>query len=98
MTSARWHPSAEAELNDVAAFYVARDVPSVATAFVDEVQRIVELVCATPTGGAPLRDGLRKWRLHGFPYSIIYRDKGDHIRVLAVAGDRQRPFYWRRRA
>ncbi|HMQ24241.1 MAG TPA: type II toxin-antitoxin system RelE/ParE family toxin [Planctomycetota bacterium] len=74
--SARWHPSAEAELNDVAAFYVARDLPSVAIAFVDEVQRVVEVVCATPTGGAPLRDGLRKWRLHG---SIVYRDKGDHI-------------------
>ncbi|MEQ9321447.1 MAG: type II toxin-antitoxin system RelE/ParE family toxin [Polyangiaceae bacterium] len=94
----RWHPSAEAELNDVAAFYLARDLPDVAAAFIDEAQRVAELVAKAPEAGALLRDGVRRWRLHGYPYAIVYRENADHVRILAVAGDRQRPFYWRDRA
>ena len=90
----RWHPRAEDELNDVAAFYVERDLRAVAIAFIEEARRVVELARTKPSAGAPLRGGLRRWRLRTYPYSIIYRDKVDHIRILAVAGDRQRPFYW----
>lgn len=57
---ARWHPRAEAELNDVAAFYVTRDVPDVAAAFVDEAQRVADLVAKAPDAGALLRDGVRR--------------------------------------
>ncbi len=91
---ALWHPRAEVELNDVAAFYVARDVPEVAVAFLNEAQRIERLIREKPSAGRPLRDGIRTWRLRTFPYALIYRDKADHVRILAVAGERQRPFYW----
>ena len=89
-----WHPHAEAELSDVAAFYLARELPEVAAAFLDEAQRIEKLVRAKPDAGAHLRDGVRRWHFRVYPYSLIYRDKPDHVRILAVAGDRQRPFYW----
>jgi hypothetical protein len=33
-----------------------------------------------------------------FPYAIVYGDNGDHIRILALAGNRQRPYSWVDRA
>jgi hypothetical protein len=37
------------------------------------------------------------WLLARFPYSILYRVRADHIRVLAIAHQNRRPFYWRGR-
>ncbi len=93
-----WHPSAENELNDIASYYREQDRPGLAIAFLDEARRVVDLVSQQPDGGRPLRDGVRAWRLRKFPYAVIYRVRTDRIRVLAVAGDRQRPYYWSRRA
>jgi plasmid stabilization system protein ParE len=32
-----------------------------------------------------------------FPYSVFYRLREDHVRILAVAHQKRRPFYWRKR-
>jgi len=32
-----------------------------------------------------------------FPYSLIYTESGDEIRILAVAHHSRRPGYWRGR-
>jgi plasmid stabilization system protein ParE len=93
-----WHPLAEDELNDVAAYYEDRDGSELAVAFLTEAQRVATLILQRPGGGRSLRDGVYCWRLRTFPYALVYRDKGDHIRILAVAGDRRRPFYWQKRS
>jgi len=33
-------------------------------------------------------------RVARFPYAVLYSIVGDQIRVMAVAHDRRRPFYW----
>jgi toxin ParE1/3/4 len=93
-----WHPLAEDELNEVATFYHRRDERELAAKFLDEAERVTKLIAEAPAAGRQLRGGVRCWRLRTFPYSIIYRDQGDHIRILALAGDKQRPFYWSERA
>jgi toxin ParE1/3/4 len=93
-----WHPLAEAELNEVAAYYDGQDRPGLAAAFVDEAERVAALILEHPGAGRLLRDDVRCWRLRTFPYALIYRDKGDHVRILAVSGDRRPPFYWQKRA
>lgn len=93
-----WHPLADDELNDVAAYYEGQDRPGLAAAFLNEAERVAALIAERPAAGRLLRDDVRCWRLHTFPYALVYRDKGDHIRILAVAGDRRRPFYWQDRA
>ena len=37
---------------------------------------------------------IRKYRLRGFPYNLLYRMNGADIEVLAVAAHRRRPGYW----
>lgn len=38
--------------------------------------------------------GIRKYRVPGFPYNILYRMVGADFEVLVVAAHRRRPGYW----
>jgi toxin ParE1/3/4 len=38
--------------------------------------------------------GIRRCRVPGFPYNILYRQSGTEIEVLVVAPHRRRPGYW----
>ena len=38
--------------------------------------------------------GIRRCRVPGFPYNILYRQSAADIEVLAVAPHRRRPGYW----
>ena len=38
--------------------------------------------------------GIRRYRVPGFPYNILYRQSGIDIEVLVVAPHRRRPGYW----
>ncbi len=37
---------------------------------------------------------IRKYRVPGFPYNILYRLVGSEVEVLVVAAHRRRPGYW----
>ena len=91
-----FHELAEEELNEAAAFY-AHARPGLGEAFVDEVQRAVEVLASLPSAGAPVESDTRWWLLRRFPYGIIYRVRPDHIRILALAHQKRRPLYWRGR-
>jgi toxin ParE1/3/4 len=41
-----------------------------------------------------LAPGIRRCRVLGFPYNILYRLSGSDIEVLVVAPHRRRPGYW----
>ena len=38
--------------------------------------------------------GIRRYRVPGFPYNILFRLSGTDIEVLVVAPHRRRPGYW----
>lgn len=46
-----WHPLAEDELNEVAAYYDSHDRPGLAAAFLDEAERVTKLVVEQPGAG-----------------------------------------------
>ena len=41
--------------------------------------------------------GIRAAPLFGFPYSVVYVERPDRVRILAFASQRKRPRYWRGR-
>jgi plasmid stabilization system protein ParE len=51
-----------------------------------------------PAVGVPARIGARRIALKRFPYGIIFVERGERVRVLAIAHDRREPGYWRQRA
>lgn len=52
-------------------------------------------VCENPERyRVELAPGIRRYRVPGFPYNILYRQSGTDIEVLVVAPHRRRPGYW----
>jgi len=90
------HELAEYELNDAADYYNAKE-PGLGRSFILEVKRVVSQISEHPESAKPLKGNARCKALRRFPYSVIYSLTPDTIRILAIAGQRRRPFYWRGR-
>ena len=52
--------------------------------FVDEFERVAQLLEEFPGVGTPGEDGRQSFPLTGFPYSVIDRHGGTGIRILVV--------------
>jgi plasmid stabilization system protein ParE len=91
-----FHDRAEEELNEAAGYY-ARARPGLGDAFLAEIHRAVEALLAAPLAGAVVEGDVRWWLVKRFPYSVLYRIRDDHVRILAIAHQKRRSFYWRRR-
>jgi plasmid stabilization system protein ParE len=90
------HEAAEVEINEAADFYDIES-PGLGSVFIDEVQRSIGSISNFPEA-APLSLGrVRKKPIAKFPYSMFYSVHTGEIRILAVAHQKRRPFYWRAR-
>ena len=88
-----FHEDARIEFDEAADFY-GMERASLGIAFVGAMEHAIDHVCEFPNSCAVLRGRVRKMRIERFPYSVMYSILGDHIRVLAVAHDRRRPYCW----
>lgn len=88
-----FHEDARTEFDEAANFY-NMERAGLGVAFVHEVERAVARVREYPASCPILRGRVRKTRVHRFPYAVLYSAVDERIRVLAVAHDRRRPFYW----
>jgi toxin ParE1/3/4 len=91
-----FHDRAEEELNEAAGHY-ARARAGLGDAFLAEAHDAIEALLAVPLAGAVVEGDVRRWLVKRFPYSVLYRTRDDHVRILAIAHQKRRPFYWRRR-
>lgn len=91
------HELAELELNDAADFYNSRQ-PGLGPSFILEVQKAVIQISEHPESAQIVRGTARRMTLRRFPYNVIYSLTADTIRILAIASQTRRPFYWRGRA
>jgi plasmid stabilization system protein ParE len=88
-----FHEAAEIELKDAADFY---DIacPNLGSVFIDDVQRVIGKISEFPDAAPVIRGKIRKKPIAKFPFSVIYSVNSDEIRILAVAHQKRRPFYW----
>lgn len=87
------HEKAEAEINEAADFYDLENF-GLGDVFLDEVAHAIEAISRYPEVSPLVWGGIRKKLLHKFPYSLLYSVRSDEIRLLAVAHQKRRPFYW----
>jgi hypothetical protein len=96
ITSVSIHEVADIELKEAARYYESK-VDGLGFAFLDEVERVVNLIRDNPESAPHIYKFVRRKILRGFPYSIMYSIVDDSIRILAIANQKRRPFYWRDR-
>ena len=88
-----FHPAAEQDIAEAMDFYTQQLGPSLAERFLDEVERVAKLLAEHPGLGTPTTRGRRVYPLQVFPYSIIYRSFGAHIRIVVVRHRHRKPSY-----
>src|SRR5438046_1505645 len=88
------HPEALAEMRAAREWYV-RQSAKAALRFMDELDRGIEEIAANPDRWPEHRHGTKSYRMHRFPYLIIYRIDVERIEIIACQHAHRRPAYWR---
>jgi plasmid stabilization system protein ParE len=94
MIGYRFLPPAEEEMIEASEFYEARS-EGLGFEYLDDVQRIIDLVREHPKIGQSISGGFRRAVLQRFPFFIIYSEERAEIVIVAVAHAKRRPGYWR---
>lgn len=94
--SVRFHPAAVEDAEAAVAWYAERS-PAIADRFLQEFERLMDLISGSPERFQASDRGTRRALFRRFPYSIVFRMKDATIEVLAVAHAKRRPGFWRSR-
>ena len=93
MARVSFHELAERELNDAALYYESEN-PGLGVRFLDEIERCIGGIVKNPNAGRKVRGEVRRRILRKFPYGILYSERDDGIRILAIMNLKLRPTYW----
>lgn len=85
------HIGARQDVADAMDFYTQNAGAQVAARFLDEFERVVRLLIENPGLGTPMARSRRIFPLKAFPYSVVYRAQGGHLRILIVRHQRRKP-------
>jgi hypothetical protein len=91
-----YHPKADDEVLDSARFYERRS-KGLGWRFLRAVQEAEARIVRSPRAFPFLDDPIRKCVLAGFPFSLLFRIDDEGLFVVALAHQRRRPGYCRRR-
>lgn len=89
-----YHERAAAELREATRYYVEQG-GSLASDFLDEVDRGIAFIVENPEGAPVISaEGVRRKGLARFPYSLLYLVEPERIRIVTVMHHKRRPGYW----
>ncbi len=88
-----FNPEAAQEVERAVEWYGHRSIIA-AEAFVLEVDTAINEILSFPEAWPPYRSEYRRRVLSRFPFSVVYRIRGDVIEVVAVVHDKKRPGYF----
>ncbi|MEQ1531185.1 MAG: type II toxin-antitoxin system RelE/ParE family toxin [Methylococcales bacterium] len=89
-----FNPKARAEHLEHVAYYESRQ-PGLGARYLAAFNAAMVNVCTAPHRyKIEFPPNIRRYRVLGFPYNILYRQTGMDIEVLVVAPHRRRPDYW----
>ena len=90
------HEDAETELSAATNYYESQ-CPGLGGAFIKEFERAVRQILTYPFSCQLVNRTVRRKVLRRFPYNIMYSAIADTIRILGIAPQSRRTFYWRGR-
>jgi plasmid stabilization system protein ParE len=90
------HCEADVELTATAKQYACAR-PELARDFLHAFRVAKEAVAEQPDRFSFLEKPVRRVRISGFPYRIVYEELDDCVHVLAIMHDSRDPGYWKNR-
>ncbi|HEX4646796.1 MAG TPA: type II toxin-antitoxin system RelE/ParE family toxin [Verrucomicrobiae bacterium] len=77
--------------------YYNQQVAGLGDGFVDEVEAGIKRILKEPEVWRVIKDDVRRYLIHRFPYGIYYTIEGDAIVIWAVKHLHRDPDYWQHR-
>lgn len=87
---------AENEYNEALDYYIERS-EEVANSFIVEFESAIDTILQSPQRWRGEQDGTRIYRLANYPYTLRYQEGEGFVLLIAVAHNRRRPGYWKKR-
>jgi plasmid stabilization system protein ParE len=94
--SYRLHPLAWLEIEGADDWYRQRS-PQASRDFVAEVFNAIETIREAPHRWPEHLHGTRRLILERFPFSVVYFDAAEFVNIVAVAHNKRKLGYWKRR-
>ncbi len=88
-----FHSMAECEVNEAASYYDNESL-GLGSAFLDSLEQAIQQIFEYPEASSLINRVVRRKVIRRFPYNVMYSISNDKIRILAVANQKRRPFYW----
>src|SRR5688572_10559356 len=89
-------PEAISDFKEARQWYAQRSAQAAAD-FKAEVDRATEVILEAPNRWPKFHRGTRRYRLHQFPYLVVYRVFAHRVRIVAYQhGSRRSGFWWNR--
>ncbi len=92
------HRQVDQDIESAFRYYRENAGARVALRFLDEFERVAELLDANPGFGTPTGADRRSFPLRVYPYSVIYKPVRDGIRILVLRHHRLAPEFGSRRS
>lgn len=77
-----------------AAEWYGEQSPRARDGFFADLRHAVQQIQFAPTRWPPFLAGTRRYVFRKYPFSLVYREYVDLVRILAVAHDSRRAGYW----
>lgn len=94
MIAIRLHPAARRELHRAVDWYIQEASKQVAAGLLEDFEHLLSLIRKHPQVGSAGKFGARKLVFKRYPYTLVYRVKGEVVEVLACAHHSRYPEYW----
>jgi len=92
----KFHSEARKEFFEAADYY-EEQVVGLGDNFIDEVEKVLDVIEQQPASGAKITKTERRFLVSRFPYGIVYSVEKDQITIFAVMNLRRKPGYWKSR-
>ncbi|PKD42771.1 type II toxin-antitoxin system RelE/ParE family toxin [Rhodohalobacter barkolensis] len=92
----KFHSEAKKEFFEAADYY-EEQVVGLGDVFIDEVEKVLDVIEQQPASGTKITKTERRFLVSRFPYGIIYSVEEDQITIFAVMNLKRKPGYWKSR-
>jgi toxin ParE1/3/4 len=96
MKVVRFHPDAEAEMIEAAAYYEAQQ-PDLGRRFLVAVQDAANRIAVNPRLYPVVELDVRRCLTKTFPFGLLFRERSEAFVIMAVMHLHRDPDYWRNR-
>jgi hypothetical protein len=91
-----FHPEAYDEMVESARFFDEK-CAGLGFDLIDAIEESINRIVKFPHSGALEQRSIRKCLVRGFPFTVLYEVRQDHVFIAAVMHQHREPGYWRNR-